>query len=92
MVQTEIAGLVLRTSSQVQVVLLDPTAGPAKALLEPSTQTHTVLQVERVAAVVTSEAVATAEVAAEATVEEDLLVALEMDSGRMASMSLVHRT
>lgn len=86
--KTVAAGQVLLTSSLVQVVLLDPTAGPAKALLEPSIPTHTVLQV---AAAVTSEAVATAEEVAEATVE-DLLVAPEMGSGRMVCTSLAHRT
>ena len=86
--KTVTAGPVLPTSSLVQVVLLDPTAGPAKAPLDPSTLTHTVLQV---AAAVTSEAVAIAEEAAEATVE-DLLVAPEMGSGRMVCTSLAHRT
>jgi hypothetical protein len=89
--KTVTAGPVLLTSSLVQAVLLDLTAGPAKALLEPSIPTQTVLQVEAVAVAVTSEAVATAEEAVEATVE-DLLVAPEMGSGRMVCTSLAHRT
>lgn len=86
--KTRIAGLVLLTSSLVPVALLDPTAGLVKALLDLSTQTHTVLQL---GAAETSEAMATAEVVAEATVE-DLLEALAMDSGRMACISQAHRT
>lgn len=89
--KTVTTGQVLQTSSLVQVVLLDPTAGPAKALLEPLIPTHMVLQVEPVAVAVTSEAVAIAEEVAEATVE-DLLVAPEMGSGRMVCTSLAHRT
>lgn len=86
--KTVIAGLVLRISSLVQVVLLDPTAGQTKVLLDLSTLTHTVLPVE---AVGTSEAVATVEAVAAATVEA-LLVALVMDSGRTVFISQAHRT
>ena len=90
-VKTVTAGLVLPTSSLVQVVLLDPTAGLAKVLLDPSTPTHMVLPVGAVEAVGTSEAVAIAEEVAAATVEA-LLVVLVMDSGRMAFMSQALRT
>lgn len=86
--KTVTAGLVLPISSLVQAVLLDPTAGLAKVLLDPSTLTHMVLLVE---AVETSEAVATVEEVAAATVEA-LLVALVMDSGRMAFMFQALRT
>ena len=89
--KTVTAGLVLPTSSLVQVVLLDPTAGLAKVLLDPSTLTHMVLLVEAVEVVETSEAVATVEEVAAATVEA-LLVALVMDSGRMAFMFQALRT
>ena len=89
--KTVTAGLVLPISSLVQVVLLDPTAGLAKVLLDPSTLTHMVLLVEAVEVVETSEAVATVEEVAAATVEA-LLVALVMDSGRMAFMFQVLRT
>jgi hypothetical protein len=74
------AGLVLPTSSLVQVALLNPTAGPAKVLLDPSTPTRMVLPV---VAAVTFEAAAT--VAA-------LLAALAMDSGKMVSTSQAHQT
>ena len=89
--KTVTAGLVLPISSLVQVVLLDPTAGLAKVLLDPSTLTHMVLLVEAVEAAETSEAVAIAEEVAAATVEA-LLVALVMDNGRMAFMFRAHRT
>jgi hypothetical protein len=88
--KTVIAGLVLLTSSLVQVVLLlDRTAGLAKAPLDPSTQLPTELQV---AAVVISEAVATAVEEVEEAIVEALLAALATDSGRMACTSQVHRT
>lgn len=89
--KTVTAGLVLPISSLVQAVLLDPMAGLAKVLLDPSTLTHMVLLVEAVEAVETSEAVATVEEVAAATVEA-LLVALVMDSGRMAFMFQALRT
>jgi hypothetical protein len=82
------AGLVLPTSSLVRVALLNPTAGPAKVLLDPSIPTRMVLPV---LAAVTFEAAATAEAEEAATVAA-LLAALATDSGKMVSTSQAHQT
>ena len=85
--KTVTAGLVLPTLSLAQVLLLSPTAGLHRALLDPSTRTHTVVQA---AVAEIFEAVATAAVA-EAATAVVLLAVLETDNGKMASTSLAPR-